>query len=257
MEAYGFTLLRHKIKLTINPLNFNFRAFTNDPAGSNRQRYAIATDQFIPQFSRQVSSEINITDIAPDTLYFNFDHIITVKKPVKDNFAISFQNQYFLLDSIKFEPDSVLVRGPRQVVDSIGAVLTSKQKFKELNASVRRNISLEDIKGIEIDPRRVVVDIPVSQYTEYVEKITVSKFNVPDSLHLVTLPGKIEISCLVALNDYKNLSPSSFIIGVDFNDISLEQNSLPLKLYRVPAHIKLLRYNSSDVKFIIEKKQND
>lgn len=255
MEATGFTLLRHQIKLTINPLNFNVRAFTDNLMNkSNVNTYKVASDRFIPQFSRQVSSEIKLIDISPDTLYFVFDQVVTEKKPIVQHFEITFENQFFLLDSITFDPDSVMVRGPKMLVDTLDHVTTKRQRFKHLNASVKRNVAIDDIDQLEIDPRRVVVNIPVSQYTEYSEKIPITEFNVPDSVRLVTLPGKIDITCLVALTEYKSLSPSSFLIGVDYNQVNDSNNSLPVKIYNYPGHVKNLKFNPTEVKFIIEKK---
>ncbi|MFA9390481.1 MAG: CdaR family protein [Prolixibacteraceae bacterium] len=255
MEANGFTLLRHKIKLTINPLNFNIKAFTNNlMSNDNINNYKVASDQFIPQFSRQVSSEIKLIDITPDTLYFQFDQVISEKKAIAYNFELNFENQFFLLDSVRFTPDSVMVRGPKSIVQKMDKVYTKKQKFKNLNTSVKRNVLLEEQDQLQFEPRRVVVNIPVSQYTEYNEKIPITEFNVPDSIKLVTLPGKIDISCLVALTEYKSLSPSSFIIGVDYNDIVENLNALPIKVYGNPGHVKMLKYSPASVKFIIETK---
>ena len=140
------------------------------------------------------------------------------------------------------------------IVDTLDHVTTKKQRFKKLNASVKRNVVIEDIDQLEIDPRRVVVNIPVSQYTEYSEKIPVTEFNVPDSIRLVTLPGKIDITCLVALTEYKSLSPSSFLIGVDYNQLTEDKNALPVKIFNYPGHVKNLKFSPSEVKFILERK---
>lgn len=255
MEATGFTLLRHQIKLTINPLNFNVKAFTNNlMTNANLNYYRVASDQFIPQFSRQVSSEIKLIDITPDSLYFEFDQIVSAKKPIGHQFELSFENQFFLLDSVSFIPDSIMVRGPKSIIDSLDKVYVKPQKFKNLNSSIKRNVALEEVEQLEMDPRRVVVNIPVSQYTEYSQKIPVTEFNVPDSIKLVTLPGKIDISCLVALTEYKSLSPSSFMIGVDYNEVQMNQNSIPVRVFGYPGHVKNLKFSPTEVKFIIEKK---
>lgn len=258
MEATGFTLLRHQIKLTINPLNFNIKAFTNNlMSQEDINIYSVASDKFIPQFSRQVSSEIELKDISPDTLYFEFDQVVSLKKPIAPNLDISFKNQYFLLDSITFTPDSAMLRGPKSILDSLTAVYTKKQRFKELDASVKRNIALADVDQVQIEPRRVVVNIPVSQYTEYTEKIPITEFNVPDSLNMVTLPGKIDITCLVALTEFKSLSQASFLIGVDYLDITPNVSAIPVKVYNYPGHVKNLKYSPQEIKFIIEKNQHD
>lgn len=257
MEATGFTLLRHQIKLTINPLNFNVMAFTNNMmVKSGDAIFKVGSDQFLPQFSRQVSSEIKLIDISPDSLIFEFDYLVNEPKVVAHRLELEFENQYFLYDSITFEPATVMVEGPKSVVSKIDKIYTESLKFKKINASLRKNVSLESLSNINISPKKVAVHIPVSQYTEYNEKIIVSKFNVPDSLNLVTLPGKVEVNCLIAINDYKNTSPSSFIIGVDYNDLQLSPHALPLKVFSQPAHVKMMKIAPSEVKYLIEQKHD-
>ena len=255
MEAYGFILLRHKIKLTIDPINFNVSLFTDHLMDkSDASEFNIISDRYIKQIADQVSANIKILDITPDTLHFVFDKIVSEKKKVVHNFELSFENQFFLYDSIFFEPDSVLVSGPKKMLDTISVVKTKKQKFKDLNSSIRRNIALEDIDDAEISPRRVVVEIPVSLFNEYTGFIPVSKQNVPDSLNLITFPGKIEVKCIVAFNNYGKLNPSSFIFSVDYQDIGKNGNTLPISVYRLPSHIKSLNFQPLEVEYIIEKK---
>lgn len=257
MEATGFTLLRHQIKLTINPLNFNILAFTNNMmVKPGQSHFKVGSDQFLPQFSRQVSSEIKLIDITPDSLEFEFDLIVQELKPVAHRFDLQFENQFFLYDSVRFEPATVMVEGPKSLVTSIEKVYTKPIKYKDLNTTLQKTVSLENIDQISLITRKVNVTIPVSQYTEYNEKIVVTKFNVPDSINLVTLPGKIEVSCLVALNDYKSISPSSFIIGVDYNDLKKGQNALPTKVFSHPSHVKLLKVQPEEVKYLIERKHD-
>jgi hypothetical protein len=257
MEATGFTLLRHQIKSTINPLDFNIMAFTNNMMVKPGKLYfKVASDQFLPQFSRQVSSEIKLIDISPDSLEFEFDLVVSELKPVAQHFELQFENQYFLYDSITFVPDSVMIKGPKSLVSTIDKVYAKPSKFIKLNTSLEKIIALEPIDQIDISPRKVTVNIPVSQYTEYNEKIVVSKFNVPDSVNLVTLPGKIDVYCLVALTDYKNISPTSFIIGVDYNDLQAEQQALTLKIYSHPAHVKMLKIYPTEIKYLIERRND-
>ncbi len=253
MEAYGYTLLRHKISLTINPINFNFSAFTNNKQLlEGTQNLSIATNQYITQISKQVSSEITITDISPDTLIFSFDDIISKKVKVKADLDLSFENQYFLLDSVHFAPDSVEITGPKSMVDTIQSISTRYEKFKDLNTNVIKNISLESIPGIEVATKRVELSIPVSLYTEYNDRVKLQKLNVPDSLNLVTFPGYVNISCIIAFENYANIDAAGFIMAVDYNKITPEKETLPVEILKKPANVKSLSVSPENVEFIIE-----
>jgi hypothetical protein len=255
LRAYGFTLLRHKFGLTFTPINFNVKLFTeNSMEKSKSSDFFVLTDRYISQISNQVNPEITILDISPDTLFFHFDKLSEKKVKITARLNVSFQNQYFFSDSIRFSPGQIIIRGPSSIVDTITQIFTVNQKFKDLKSNVRQNISLQKIAQIEFSDYKVNVEIPVSQYTEYSNKITLVKFHVPDSLNLITFPGKIDIRCLVALNQFKNMSPSSFIIGVDFNDVSINSNILPIKVFSQPGNILSLKFQPSNVEYIIKKR---
>jgi YbbR domain-containing protein len=257
MEAYGYTLLRHKINLTINPINFNFNAFTNNlTLSEGTSNIKIATNQYIPQISKQISSEITITEISPDTLTFSFDDIISKKIIVKGNLNLSFENQYFLLDSVRFTPDSIEITGPESMVDTITSISTKHEKFKDLNTNVVQNISLENIPGVEVATKRVELNIPVSLYTEYTDKIKIQRLNVPDSLNLVTFPGYVNISCIIAFENYANIDAAGFILAVDYKKITPDRKTLPVEIIKKPTTVKSLTVSPKNVEFIIENKND-
>jgi hypothetical protein len=258
MEAYGATLLQHKIRLMVNPINFNVSLFTEDSfSESNYNELRINTNKYLPQITRQISGEINVIDISPDSLKFEFDDIVSEMKKVVDDFEMSFEKQYYLSGSVIFNPDSVLVKGPKKTIDTLGAITTRHYKFRDLNSSAQKNVRLKEINNLKIETRKVSALIPVSLFTEYTEDIPLKKFNVPDSLILVTFPGRISVKCLVSIDDYNSLSPSNFIIGVDYNKISANSNKVEIDVREMPSYIKSFQVNRTEVEYILEKKEND
>jgi hypothetical protein len=255
LRAYGFTLLRHKFGLSLTPIILDVKLFPENSKDKNQSSNSyILTDKYISQISSQVSPEISIIDISPDTLFFQFDKLSEKRIKVTANLNISFQNQYFFSDSIRLSPSQIIIRGPSSIVDTITQIMTVDQKFSDLKSDVRQNISLQKIAQVEYSTYKINVEIPVSQYTEYSNKLALVKFHVPDSINLITFPGKIDIKCLVALNQFKNISPSSFIVGVDFNDVSNNSNYLPVKVFNQPGNILSLKFQPTTVEYIIKER---
>jgi hypothetical protein len=74
LKAHGFTLLRHKFGLTITPINFNVKLFTNNALDNKESTdFYVIPDKYISQISNQISPEITILDISPDTIFFQFN----------------------------------------------------------------------------------------------------------------------------------------------------------------------------------------
>ncbi len=255
IKAKGFTLFRYKLSTSIYPINFNIRSFTNNRLEKeNSSEFIILTDNYIPQISEQINSDITILDLSPDTLHFLFDQIIESKKKVLSNIETSFENQYFQSDSIQFQPKYVTVKGPSSIVDSIDGIRTKHIKLDMLNITTQKSVALEEIDQLEISPEKVVAKIPVSQYTEYIEKVVLLKLNIPDSLNVVTFPEKVEINSIVSIDQFKKIKPSDFQIGIDYNDIKNGSKYIPLKIFNTPANVKIINIQPSSVEYIIEKR---
>ncbi len=258
IKANGFTLLRHKFRISVNPIDFNINALTNNAIEKNRTTtFRMITAHYISRLSDQVSSDIEIIDISPDTLVFRFDELVEKEADIIPNVDLTFDNQYFLYDSISFIPDKVTVKGPKSILDTLKTVKTSYKKFRKLNADIQKSISLQPIEAVEFDRKKVQMEIPVSQYTEYNEKVAISKFNVPDSVNLVTFPGKVNVSCLVSIHHYQNISNSSFIVSVDYGNTDSMASLLPVKIISTPPYIKNMTVYPTEVEYFIEAKNDN
>jgi hypothetical protein len=74
LKAHGFTLFRYKFGLTITPINFNVKLFTNNAfLGGEIKDFYVVSDKYIAQIENQISPEITVLDVSPDTLFFQFD----------------------------------------------------------------------------------------------------------------------------------------------------------------------------------------
>jgi YbbR domain-containing protein len=255
LESDGFTLLRNKMQLAISPINFNVKVFTNDIMSEpGIDAYVLTTRKFIRQISRQISSEITILDIIPDSLNFVFDEIVEEYKPIKHNFELNFINQFYLSDSIRFTPSLVKVRGPKSIIDTLQSVNTKFYRYKKLDTTIETEVGLAEMKYMKITPSKVKATIPVSVFSEYTTSLAISGLNVPDSLHLVAFPGNVTLTCQVALEQYNMLNSSSFILGVDYNDISSGINKLPIRVIHGPSNIRMLSFTPTEVEFILERR---
>ncbi len=257
LEAHGFTLLRNRLKLTFYPINFNLKAFityAEDNIPGMHNRYPLESNRFLSYVAKQIGPEITVLDLTPDTLFFEFDDIVEMKKPVKADLQLFFAKQFFLYDSIRYHPDSVRVKGPKSILDTLSYVYTSPKRFKKLNQTIKRNIDLVADPQLELNPKRISVTIPVSVYSEYNGKSPISILNLPDSVNVVTFPGNIQVSCQVAVPNYGNIDPASFLFTVDYLQSLTGEPTLKVNLIHAPGFIQNLKFTPNEVEYIIERK---
>ncbi len=257
IAGHGFALLRHKLGLSVTPINFNMMAFTNDAImKAENDQFTIVTERYINQIARQMSSEVRLVSISPDTITFQFDRIKRRKIPLKSEIRVQFEKEYFQWGDLKYTPDSVWVKGPKQIIDTLHYIYTEPIALDGVRATTTRKVAVLASENLEIDVKRVAVTLPVSQFTEFTEKIGIGVINLPDSLAIVTFPGKVSINCMVPLHEYRNILPSGFSFVVDYNDV-IEGNSL-LKVANLkqPNYVQMLKYQPEFVDYIISRKHD-
>jgi hypothetical protein len=255
VSAYGSTLFRHKLKMSFSPIIINVNEITDYiPEKNNLFRYSISTLDNRSIIEDQISSEIKVLNIYPDSIKFIFDDIIEEKIAVKPIADVSLDKQYILHRDIFTVPDSVIVRGPKSIVDTIKFVSTKNKRFKNLTHNINRNVILNSIPDVEISPKRVVLNIPVEQFTEANCNIPIILKNVPDSFSVKIFPGKVNITYMVGLSQYEKIGTSSFQASIDFNVRSKENDKLTVTLEKYPGKVFSLNYYPKQVEYILEKK---
>jgi len=128
IRAHGFTILRHKLSFLFMPLEFNVNELTNNRMiGNRRSNFAFPSKSFLSELAYQMSNDLEILNMNPDTLNFQFDKMAQRKVKVKPVVQVNLKKQYQISGSIKTIPDSVIVSGPQVTIDTIQFAYTQIQ----------------------------------------------------------------------------------------------------------------------------------
>jgi len=257
IRGQGFKLLEYKFSNELNPLilhinSYNLQTLEDD----NSPRYYIVTQTTATRIAQQLSQDVEILDITPDTLFFEFAEKINKKVPVQPSLEYSFARQMMLQGSIQIEPDSVTITGPNSVLDTIHRIPTRAKKYTDLQATVHASIGLEKPhEQVELSTRRVQLTIPVEQYTEGVVQKDVQVIHVPDSVVVKTFPRSVTITYLVGLSQYEKVIPELFRVVADYQEIQGGGGQLKVQVVKAPDYLKSFSHNPREVDYIIERKQ--
>lgn len=255
IEAPGYTLLKYKLSNRLLPLIFDLNQYGFTILGnSERQKFFILTSRARTGISRQLRSDVQILEISPDSLIFEFGEIVQKTVPVVPNLTIDYAKQFMLSGEITTDPDSIIVSGPDLIIDTIQRVFTRHEMIPEVNQSLIRSCNLEVIKNVTYSDKKVTVNIPVEQFTEAVLDIPIEKIHVPDSLVLKTFPGSVTLTCKVSLTNYDKLTYHQFRAVVDFEGIENNlSNKLKVSIVKAPDYVRSVRFHPISVEFIIER----
>jgi len=256
VDAFGYTLLQHKLSLAFSPVLLDVNELTNNYLeGKFMSKYTISTNGHKEEIAKQISSEIEIISIRPDSISFNVSSVIEKLVKVQPVIDFTFAKEFILQKPPVVEPEFILVRGPQDILDTLKFINTKPIEFKNLSHNVKLDADLVILPELKCELDEVTVKIDVEQYTEAKFEIPILIINSPDSLLIKTFPAKVKVTCRIGLSQYSKLNTSSFRAVVDFSHRSGVLPKLRVILDKVPETVLSVDHFPKDVEYIIERKE--
>jgi len=256
VDAPGYIILQYKLGLVFSPLLLDVGQLTNNYLDNQfLSRYEVSTDNHKESIARLISNDLQIINIYPDSIYFDMSPMSDRKVKIKPKVRLSFYKEFASKQPPFTSPDSVWVHGPQNILDTLKTIPTKECEFKEVSHNLLREVKLDLPLGLTSKVKKVLLNVPVEQYTEAAFEIPITVMNVPDSLSIKLFPSKVKISCRVGLGEYANINKSKFRAFVYFNPKLLSLSRLPVQLGRYPESVLSADYDPKEVEYVIEYKK--
>lgn len=255
VKGLGFSILKHQLVGYTRTIDFPIDNFRLDITRKNNQYHYFLLTRYAKEWlSGQLSSDVQLVDIEPDSLVFKFADVVERKVAVKANLNLEFEKQYMQSSSAKVKPDSILASGPLVMMDTLKCIYTQEIKKKHVKDSLKAELELVPMNKIATAVTKVSVVVPVEKYTELNLSIPIETINVPEGLRVRTFPGAINVSCWVGVSSYDKMAPYLFRATIDYNTIiSNSPSKIKVDLVKTPQHIQNVRYSPKSVDYLIEK----
>lgn len=255
VKAFGYTLLKCKMSAALSPIELDLSKHMSQSFEGPKTTQFILTYRLRNSIAKQLGSDILLEGIEPDTLFVELTDMVEKVVHIQPIIETDFERQYMQSGSVRLDPESVTISGPKSVLDTISIVKTKIAQFRKLNQKVVKKISLVPIHQVSFSSRNVMLTIPVEKYTEISIKVPVLIDNQPDSVKLLFIPKSIDVKCNVVLSKYFTLKPMMFSAVVDYSLIGNSINKkLKVKLVTVPEFVNLVDFSPKYVEYIIEKR---
>ncbi len=197
-----------------------------------------------------------IVSYLPDNLKIRLDKAFIKKVPVVLDAEMTFEKQYTLYHKVFFDPDSVLVTGPQDILQTIDFVKTEKRNFNNLSSNTSVTLKLvnnNNPSNVRYSHEYVKVFIPVVQSTEDYLEVGVSADSLPPDLHLTTNPEKIKVFYSVCLPDIKKVKENEFHLSISSSNLVQTGSKAKVMVTKSPSFVKILRLEPEIIDFSIRK----
>jgi hypothetical protein len=205
--------------------------------------------------SKMKDNQLTVLSILPDTLFVKFVPKFIKRVPIKLNADISFQKQFGMVSDPILIPDSILIIGVKENVDTITFIATERQNWSELSESLTNEVHLQKFTNLpfaKISQENIEVELNVVEFTEGSMIVPLKIVaNNPESVKV--FPGEVEIKYQVPLADYDKIKAEQFQVSVVLNENSLRQSSLLVNIDGKPQEVTQVRVSPAQVEFIVQK----
>jgi hypothetical protein len=253
VKAHGFAILHLKLNFLLLPFEFNVNEMTyNQMVESKKNNFAFPSRQFYSDLSYQLSDELDIVSMSPDTLFFNFGLMGNKRVKVRAVLQLNLKKQFQISGIIETEPDSVTVSGAQSAIDTLQFVYTEALRFNAADQPIEAQIKIRPINEIYFERQSVKVTIPIEEYTEAQQSVQVSIVNQPESKNIKLFPSKVKIFYQIGLSRFSQIHPEDFKLTVSYTDIIEGKQRLKITAEAMPAYIYSLKIMPEELEYLIE-----
>ena len=132
-RLFGLSILKSKIELDARKLQ-----------RKNSSEYYFLMKNSKIDIQNQITNKYVIDQIVQDTIYLNLGTLTSKKIPVSGDFDLSYKLGYHLTKSIKITPDSIMVSGPKEQIDTLQSMRLQKFVKKNISETIETTLKIEE-----------------------------------------------------------------------------------------------------------------
>lgn len=210
--------------------------------------------QHLGYITEQFPTTIQFNSVQSSDLDFYYDALSTKRVGVEIAADLSFATAYDLSDKLLAYPDTISIIGPKKDLKQISSISTNILVANQLSSNVNQNVDLvfpEKIKALNKFSKQVRVFGQVEKHTEGRLEVPVTFVNVPENFSINYFPKKVSIIFYTSLANYKKITPESFEVLCDFNQIEDSKSLLRAQLISKPDFVKKAKIQDVFIEYIL------
>ena len=216
---------------------------------------------FNPQFlertvKEQINKSLTFESLLNDTIYLSLGKNMVKKVPVQHRLSLSFEKDFDLYGPLMIAPDSVTVKGPENILDTLRYVFTESVELTSVKNDFETSARLvipDNEKAIDISVSEVRIRGKVERYSEKVVTVPVLVINKPEDISLRLFPEQVKVTCRGSLKDLKLVNPEDILVVCDFNDVGDSGILIP-RIQKYPPFLSTVVLQDRKVDFLIRRK---
>ena len=207
------------------------------------QEYEFILNDYFEKNPRKVvipsSHNVSFIEVVyPNRIKIRLDEIMEKKVPVKSNILNLVKDGYIQIGNTQFNPDSLIIIGPKVELNKINEVYTIKDTLFNL---AKRNEGTIDIisknRLINYSKEKINYLVDIQQISErIIVDIPIKVINKMQGIRVFPSPQTVSLTVVGGVSQIADINPSDILVVVDFKLWKLEKNFYTPKI-QVPFDI--------------------
>ncbi|MEX0273808.1 MAG: YbbR-like domain-containing protein [Flavobacteriaceae bacterium] len=218
-------------------------------------RYFLSPDQVRFQLQRQLPNPVEVLQLENPGIYFDFQALVKKEVPIKHQLRIALAQNHMLVGELQLQPDSVVLKAPESVADTISFVATEATVMENVTSDIDVTLPLQqsgELAHVEYSHTKVRVYGKVSKFSERVLEVPVTIKNAPLGARVRSFPSTVKVLCKAPVSVLSGLSATDFEVSGDLGDGNQAQDGLlSVQLTYKPASVFSAELSGNTVEYII------
>ncbi len=248
--ATGFKILGHKLKT--KTINLDVSTFS---LKENNTYYYLPNNQ-LPLLQKQLS-KTEITHFNTDSLLIYLGKLITKRIPIRSTIKLGFKPGYKLTENLNIKPDSIVIKGPQKIIDSIKYIYTIDKEINLIDENFSKTIDLKlpsINKAVSFETKQVTLIGKVAKFTQGQIEIPIKIIGLPEDIQMKLYPKMAKVVYQVTFENYQKITEKSFIISCNYPvNTEEEKTVLPLMVTHKPNFITDYSIQPKEVTYLLKK----
>ena len=242
VEILWYRLFKNKLSISLKDVDF-----------TPEDRILNMEERFF-DIQQQLFGGTQLLQISPSLFPLQYSKMASKKLPVLTNLDINFRPGYLGEERLQITPDSLVVRGPKNMLDTLVHINTEEFKLLDVHENINQQIELERLEGLVFEVESIQLFWSVLPYSEKSLTIPIEVVNIPVGVKVKLFPPEANLRATLPLSLLNAVKSSDFSLVVDYENIREgPADAMELKLTKQPPSVKKVIWEPLSVNYLIRR----
>lgn len=202
-----------------------------------------------------LSSDFAVVDIQPPYLRIKTETVEIAQKTVVPELLLEYEQGFGLANKIKVTPATVRVKGSAKIISGVNSIKTVRTSLTSLKEKMVLEVNLEAIRGVEIYPQKVTLEIDVQKIADReIEGIKITVLDNPEGKEVVLVNDEVTVVIRGGIERIGLIKPEEVKALLNYNEMIRDSSGTTVPNIVLPDNVTFVDVKPPRIKYIIKQR---